>query len=151
MTVKYILENIFGKDINWHCKNLNNKAMIKFNAASPFQPFAEPIIDIKEMMVDTRYLFNTHRDYKADKIKIVCLINSCEEGDQNQWMSVKDVIEKLKQFDEDLDLCNVDKQYVDGWIPAIINVYDEDPEYAYECDKKNIPNNFIGEITFFFS
>ena len=43
MTVKYILENIFGKDIKWHCKNLNNKAMIKFNAASPFQPFAEPI------------------------------------------------------------------------------------------------------------
>ena len=79
------------------------------------------------------------------------MLNSCEEGDQNQWMSVKDVIEKLKQFDEDLDLCNVDKQYVNGWIPAIINVYDEDPEYAYECEKKNIPNNFISGITFFLS
>ena len=155
MTIKYILETIFGSDLEFHCENLDNKAMIEFNAASPFEPFAEPIIEVKEFTVDKMYL-DTRRDYKSNKIKVVCLVNSSKECDQDKWMSVREVIEKLKIFDEDLEVFNIDKEYEEGdFFDLIINVYDEvddDDDWLDdedECEKKNVPDGFSGNVTLF--
>lgn len=149
MTIDYILNRIFGEDMKWHCKDVNSKAMAEFNVACPFgSPFSEPIIDVKEVIVKTKWLTGTHKTYEGqEEIKVVCLINSDDEEDIDKGMTVKEVIERLKEFDSQLDLCSMDKNYKDGWVCAFINVFDGTDND--ECEKYNIPKDYKGTITNF--
>lgn len=55
MTIDYILNRIFSTDIELHCKDVNSKAMLKFNVAGPLgTPFSEPIIDVQEKIVEKK-------------------------------------------------------------------------------------------------
>ena len=84
------------------------------------------------------------------------MVNSSKECDQDKRMSVREVIEKLKTFDEDLEVFNIDKEYEEGdFFDLIINVYDEvddDDDWLDdedECEKKNVPDGFSGNVTLF--
>ena len=149
MTIDYILNNIFGADMKWHCKDINSKAMAKFNVACPVGlPFSEPIIDVKEVVIKTGLLVNTHKSYDGkDEIKVVCLINSDDEEDINKCMTVKEIIERLKEFDGQLDVCSMNKNYESGWVCAFINVFDGTDND--KCEKRNFQKNYKGTITNF--
>ena len=149
MTIDYILNNIFGADMKWHCKDINSKAMAKFNVACPVGlPFSEPIIDVKEMMVKTKWLIGTHKIYEGqDEVKVVCLISSCDVEDIDNGMTVKEVIKRLKNFDGQLDVCSMNKNYNSGFVCAFINVFDGTDDD--ECEKHNLPKDYKGTITNF--
>lgn len=149
MEVNYMLNRIFGEDLEWHCKDLNSKAMAEFNVACPIGlPVSEPIIDVKEVIVDAKCICGTHKKYEGqDKVKIVCLINSADEEDMGKGMTVKEVIERLKEFDGQLDVCSMDKHYTDGWVPAFINVFNGTNND--ECERRNMPKDYNGTITDF--
>ena len=149
MTIDYILNRIFGEDMKWHCKDINSKAMAKFNVSCPFAlPFSEPIIDVKEVMVKTKWLTGTHKTYEGqEEIKVVCLINSDDKEDMDKGMTVKEIINRLKELDSQLQVCSMGKNYKDGWVRAFINVFDGTDNN--ECEKHNIPKDYIGTVTNF--
>lgn len=152
MTINYILENIFSQnDIKWHCKDINSIAMTEFNIACPFGlPFSEPIIDVKEVSVRSKYIISSSNRYKEKWVKVVCLIDSHYPDDRDKILTVKQILERLKQFDGELELCSVHKEHdfeSNNWVCAFINVFDGTDNY--ECEKHNIPENYKGTITNF--
>lgn len=70
MKIKYALEVI-----ERYYKDLENKAMIEFNVGSPFASFANPIIGVKELVVDKKDLFAILQNHVEGKEKVICLIN----------------------------------------------------------------------------
>ena len=73
MTINYILNNIFSeKDIQWHYRDLESIAMTEFNVASWDTPYAEPIIDVKEVFVKSKCL-SSEKVYQKELVKVVCL------------------------------------------------------------------------------
>lgn len=152
MTINYILENIFSKDnINWHCKDIDSIAMTEFNVACPFgAPFSEPIIDVKEVYAKTKCIVSPSRKYKENWARVVCLINSNDPSDIDKILTVRQVLERLKQFDRELELCSADKKHdfnSNNWVCAFINILDG--TCNDECEKHNIPQNYKGTITNF--
>lgn len=152
MTINYILDNIFSEnDIKWHCKDINGIAMAEFNVACPFgMPFSEPIIDVKEVSVRGECIVSSSNRYKEKWVKVVCLINSNDPNDRDKILTVRQVLEKLKYFDGELELCSADKGHdfeSNNWVCAFINVFDGTDND--ECEKHNIPENYKGTITNF--
>ena len=93
-------------------------------------------------------MINTHKPYDGkDEIKVVCLIYSDDEEDINKCMTVKEIIERLKEFDDQLEVCSMNKNYESGWICAFINVFDGTDND--ECEKHNTPKDYSGTITNF--
>lgn len=151
MTINYILQNIFSEnDIKWHCKDLDSIAMAEFNVACPFgMPFSEPIIDVKEVFVRGKCI-SSHKVYKEEWVTVVCLINSREPEDANKVLTVRQILEKIKHFDGELELCSIDKDHDFNscdWICAFINVFDGTDND--ECENHNISNDYKGKITYF--
>lgn len=152
MTINYILENIFsGHCIKWHCRDIDSIAMSEFNVASPFRtPFSEPIIDVKEVYAKVKCIVSPSRKYKEKWARVICLINSNDPNDMDKILSVRQILEKLKQFDGELELCSADKEHdfnSNNWVPVFINILDGTSND--ECDKRNIPQNYKGTITNF--
>lgn len=152
MTINYILENIFSEyDIRWHCKDIDSIAMAEFNVACPLgMPFSEPIIDVKEVYVKGNCIVSSSHKYKEKWVKVVCLVNSNDSTDRNKILTVRQILERLKQFDGDLELCSADKGHdfnSNNWVSVFINVLDGTNND--ECEKHNIPEDYKGVITNF--
>lgn len=148
MKVDFMLNHCFGSNIKWHCKDLNSRAMVEFNVASPFgQLFSVPVIEVKEMKVNKECLFLTNRVYKEDMVTIVCLVYSKKKQYRDKGMTVSDVIEKLKTFDSTLDVCCLPDNYSGEVVFPIINVCYEIEEEV--CKKYNLPNDYKGTVTNF--
>lgn len=123
--------------------------MTEFNVASWDAPYAEPIIDVKEVFVKSKCL-SAEKVYKKELVKVVCLINSNDHKDMNKVLTVRQILERLKQYDGELELCSADKDHdfnSYNWVNAIINVFDETDNH--ECEKCNISNDYNGRITLF--
>ena len=150
MTINYILQNIFSENnIKWHCKDLDSIVMAGFNVGGFGKTFSEPIIDVKEVFVRGKCI-SSHKVYKEEWVKVVCLINSREPEDVNKVLTVRQILEKLKQFDGELELCSADKDHdfnSYNWICSFINVFDETDND--ECERRNISNDYKGKITCF--
>lgn len=152
MKINYILKNIFSEnDIKWHCKDINSVAMTEFNVACPFSmPFSEPIIDVKEVSVRGECISSSSNRYKEKWVKVVCLINSNDPNDRDKILTVRQILERLKQFDGEFELCSADKGHdfkSHNWVRAFINVFDGTD--SDECEKHNLPENYKGTITNF--
>ena len=65
-------------------------------------------------------------------------------------LTIRQILERLKQYDGELELCSADKDHdfnSYNWVNAIINVFDETDNH--ECEKSNISNDYNGRITCF--
>lgn len=151
MTINYFLENIFSEyNIKYHCKDLDSIAMAKFNVACPWPPYSKPIIDIKEAFVRGECISYPSNEYKEKWVKVICLVDSNDSDDRDKILTVKQILERLKQFDGELELCSVDRGHdfkSKDLVSTFINVYDETSDN--ECKKYNIPENYKGTITNF--
>jgi len=77
------------------------------------------------------------------------LISSNDPDDRDKILTVRQILERLKQFDEKLELCSVDKGHnfkSKDWVLAFINVHDGTDD---EGEKHNISENYKGTITNF--
>lgn len=151
MTINYILQNIFSENnIKWHCKDLDSIAMAEFNVACPLgMPFAEPIIDVKEVFARGKCL-SLDKVYNDEWVKVICLINSCDSEDIGKVLTVRQILGRLQQFDGKLELCSADKDHDFNscdWVSDFTTVHDE--EDSPNCKNKNISQNYKGRITYF--
>lgn len=92
-----------------------------------------------------KLLANSNKSHSEDEIKIVCLVSSNNEEDMDKWMTVQEVIDRLKGFEFQSKLYGMNNK--SGCICNIINVFDGNNNDG--CEKHNIPKDYNGTVTNF--
>ena len=149
MTIDFIMNEFSVDNRKWCCRDLNSKAMVEFNVASPIDTtFSMPIIDVRCMTVKRNYLL-IQKEYKDEDVCVVCLISSKNNEDVNKGMTVRNILSILKEFDGDLEVCTVDKNFTrESWVHPIRGICDGTDNN--ECERYNIQNDYCGLITDFY-